>query len=122
MKNIKSKLIIDKKGTKRWRLPNGKYHREDGPAIEYEDGFKSWYINGKLHRKNRPAVDSSNKKEYRIDGKLHREYGPAIIYSQAIADQWYYGQTIHWYLNDKGFTEQEFKIKMRLKKLKFILN
>jgi hypothetical protein len=29
-----------------WCL-NGKLHREDGPAIEYPDGRKSWYLNGK---------------------------------------------------------------------------
>ena len=33
-------------GTKSWYL-NGKYHREDGPAIEYADGSKSWYLNDK---------------------------------------------------------------------------
>jgi len=26
---------------------NGKYHREDGPALEYADGYKAWYLNGK---------------------------------------------------------------------------
>ena len=25
---------------------NGKFHRENGPAIEYSDGGKSWYLNG----------------------------------------------------------------------------
>ena len=26
---------------------NGKddFHREDGPAVEYSDGFKAWYLN-----------------------------------------------------------------------------
>ena len=32
-------------GTKFWSL-NGKYHREDGPAIEWYDGDKNWYLNG----------------------------------------------------------------------------
>ena len=27
-----------------WRQ-NGKYHRLDGPAIEWADGTKAWYIN-----------------------------------------------------------------------------
>jgi hypothetical protein len=26
---------------------NGKCHREDGPAVEYTNGSKAWYINGK---------------------------------------------------------------------------
>jgi hypothetical protein len=25
---------------------NGKLHREDGPAVEYTDGYKLWFING----------------------------------------------------------------------------
>jgi len=29
---------------------NGKYHRLDGPAIEYKNGTKHWYQNDKLHR------------------------------------------------------------------------
>ena len=32
-------------GTKAWYL-NGKYHREDGPAIENASGTKSWFLNG----------------------------------------------------------------------------
>ena len=31
-------------GDKEWFL-NGKWHREDGPAIEYAGGYKSWYLN-----------------------------------------------------------------------------
>ena len=37
---------IDNRGTKRWRLPNRKYHRLDGPAIEWADGEHWWFING----------------------------------------------------------------------------
>jgi len=33
-------------GDKTWWL-NGKRHREDGPAVEYVKGDKSWYLNGK---------------------------------------------------------------------------
>lgn len=39
---------------------DGKLHREDGPAIEYSDGGKAWYMNGKLHRDNGPAVEYAN--------------------------------------------------------------
>jgi len=35
----------------------GKLHRLDGPAIEYDDGTKHWYINGKLHREDGPAIE-----------------------------------------------------------------
>ena len=36
---------------------DGKYHREDGPAIEEADGSKFWYIHDKLHREDGPAVE-----------------------------------------------------------------
>ena len=38
-------------------------HREDGPAIEFRSGYKSWWINGKRHREDGPAViyDSGDK-------------------------------------------------------------
>ena len=35
-------------GYKGWWL-NGKRHREDGPAIEYNDGTKYFYLNEKYH-------------------------------------------------------------------------
>jgi hypothetical protein len=35
-------------------------HREDGPAVEYHTGYKSWYINGERHREDGPAVVYSN--------------------------------------------------------------
>jgi hypothetical protein len=53
---MKSELTIDQYGTKVWKLPNGICHREDGPAIEYFDGDKFWYINGLRHREDGPAV------------------------------------------------------------------
>jgi hypothetical protein len=52
-----SKLTIDKYGAKIWKLPNGKRHREDGPACEYSDGSKGWYLNDELHREDGPAVE-----------------------------------------------------------------
>ena len=36
--------IVDKYGTQRWFL-NGELHREDGPAIECNDGNKYYYNN-----------------------------------------------------------------------------
>ena len=36
---MKDGLNIDSNGTKCWYL-NGKFHRTDGPAIEYTDGTK----------------------------------------------------------------------------------
>ncbi len=38
----------------------GQYHRTDGPAVEYSNGSKEWWINGKLHRENGPAIILGN--------------------------------------------------------------
>jgi hypothetical protein len=39
---MKSKLTVYDNGNKSWELPNGKFHREDGPAVEYSNGSKQW--------------------------------------------------------------------------------
>jgi len=52
-------MKVDFDGTKYWSL-NDKFHREDGPAIEWPDGSKYWYLNDKLHREDGPAVERSN--------------------------------------------------------------
>lgn len=33
-------------GSRGWYL-DGKYHREDGPAVELSNGDKEWWLNGK---------------------------------------------------------------------------
>jgi hypothetical protein len=79
-------------------------HREDGPAIEYADGYKAWYINGKLHREGGPAVEyTSEAKSWYVKGKLHREDGPAIEHADGYKA---------WFINDKQYSEKEFNAKM----------
>ena len=36
------------------------YHRTDGPAVEYANGSKTWWVNGKLHREDGPAVECAD--------------------------------------------------------------
>lgn len=44
-------------------------HSEDGPALEFDDGTKCWYIEGKLHRTDGPAMQFANgNKEYYLYG------------------------------------------------------
>ena len=43
----KPEVKVNLHGTKEWHL-NGKLHREDGPAVEYSNGDKRWYLNDKL--------------------------------------------------------------------------
>lgn len=76
MKNGKRVFV----GRVEW-FQNGKLHREDGPAVEHDDGQEWWYLNGELHREGGPAIYWEGViHEWYIRGKLHREDGPAIEY------------------------------------------
>jgi hypothetical protein len=83
-----------------WFNLNNQLHRESGPAIEWSDGSKSWYLNGQLHREDGPALEYVNgSKAWWVNDKLHRESGPAIEWSDG---------SKFWYLNGKRLTEAEF--------------
>jgi hypothetical protein len=49
-------MAVDQYGDKIWKL-NGQYHREDGPAFEFVNGFKSWFLHGHCHRTDGPATE-----------------------------------------------------------------
>jgi len=86
-------------GRKFWYV-DGKRHRLDGPAFEYANGPKAWYVDGQLHRLDGPAFEGADRyKAWYLNGKQHREDGPAI--------EWASGSK-EWYLNDKPLTEEEF--------------
>ena len=95
------KVIIENDGTKRYFKPNTNVlHNEDGPAIEYQNGDKSWYIDGELHREDGPAVEYPDGTKYwYINGKRHNENGPAVVHANGNKE---------WYLNGKEITESEF--------------
>ena len=97
---IKYEVKVFPNGNKFWYL-NGKYHREDGPAIEYAGGDKFWYKEGKYHRIDGPACEYSNgDKEWYLNGEYHRIDGPACEYAN--------GEK-YWCLNGINYTEAEFK-------------
>ena len=104
------KRIVDKDGTICYYNDEGKHHREDGPAIEFLNGAKYWYINGQYHREDGPAIEGFNGyKCWCINGKYHREDGPAVECSNG---------SKYWYLNDEKIdckTQEEF---IRLMKMK----
>ena len=83
-----------------WYNLEGKLHREDGPAREYANGGKSYFINDLRHREDGPAVEHADGyKCYLINNKLHREDGPAIEDVDGYKS---------YYINGKNLTEQEF--------------
>jgi len=66
-----------------------KYHREDGPTIEYNKDYTVVYVDGE--REERPAVHwLIGLKQWYINGKYHREDGPAVIYNNGNNEEWYY--------------------------------
>ena len=75
-------------------------HRLDGPAIEWADGSKEWWVDGKRHRLDGPAVEwADGGKVWWVDGKLHRLDGPAVEYA---------GGYKAWWVDDKPLSEHEF--------------
>jgi hypothetical protein len=60
--------------SKEW-FKEGKWHREDGPAVEHINGYKEWWVNGKRHRINGPAIENSNgAKEWWIEDELYTTF------------------------------------------------
>ena len=47
---------VDKYGNRRW-YKEGKYHRDDGPAVEFANGHKEWLKEGERHRDDGPAIE-----------------------------------------------------------------
>ena len=78
-----------------WRNEAGEVHREDGPAVEYTDGTKFWYVNGNLHRLDGPAVEWSNgDKLWYVNGQCHRLDGPAVECADGSVDYWIEGEKL----------------------------
>ena len=84
-----------------WRQ-NGVLHRDDGPAIEWNNGDKCWYQNGKLHRTDGPAEEwATGSKAWYQNGKLHRIDGPAIDNANGYR---------RWYIIDNKLTNDEIEL------------
>jgi hypothetical protein len=96
------KVTVDDDGTIRFFKPNtDEYHRLDGPACEWANGDKHWFLNGKTHRVDGPAIEYANgSKRWFLNGKLHREDGPAI--------EWANGAKF-WYLDGEELSEEEWR-------------
>ncbi|NVM34029.1 MAG: hypothetical protein HWN81_00435 [Candidatus Lokiarchaeota archaeon] len=87
-------------GSKEWWIED-KRHRLDGPAIEYSSGSKRWYVKGKRHRLDGPAIEYvEGSKSWYVEGKCHRLDGPAIEYANGDKE---------WYVEGKRLTEEQFE-------------
>ena len=61
-----------KDGTTSSRELSKVLHREDGPAVVYEDGTSYYYNDGKLHREDGPArVYSNGETYYYVEGAFY---------------------------------------------------
>ena len=103
LKNTKELIMIkqetDEDGNVRY-YKNGLLHREDGPAIEYVSGYKSWFFDGKLHREDGPAVTYiSGSSFWYINGQFHRVDGPAVELINGYKEYW---------INDEELTKDQF--------------
>ena len=79
-------------GGRQWFV-NGDRHRLDGPAIEHANGSKLWWVNNKQHRIDGPAVEyASGRKEWYVNGKQHRLDGPAVEYADGRKEWWVNGE------------------------------
>jgi hypothetical protein len=86
--------VIRANGNKEWWV-NGKRHREDGPAIERANGTKEWWLNGKRHREDGSAIERANgTKEWYLNNNLHREDGPAVIRANGTKEWWLNGKNL----------------------------
>ena len=93
-----------------YRNKSNQLHRLDGPALEYSNGDKFWFLYGKRHRTDGPAIERSNgAKFWLIENKYHRTDGPAVEYSDG---------TKEWYVEGNNYSETDFNnlfTKMKVK-------
>jgi len=89
----KPKCEVSEYGNKVWYLgARQNLHREDGPAMEWADGQKEWWLHAKRHREDGPAVEYANgRKEWYLHGEevhpetlvdLHLSRGTFCYYDQ----------------------------------------
>ena len=89
---LKYHIDVDEYGTRRYYNAAGQLHREDGPAVEYASGSKTWYQNGKRHRDVGPAVERMDSiMVWYQNGRRHRVDGPAIVHANGAQEWWING-------------------------------
>ena len=96
-------VVKDEEGTIAHYV-DGKFHRDNGAAIEWSNGRKEWLFHGVFHRTNGPAVECDNgNKLWFINGKRHRKDGPAVEFADGHKEWWFDGE---WNGIDGNFTNE----------------
>ena len=94
-------VTVGDSGTTRW-YKDAKMsilHRVGGPAVEWPNGDKSWWLNGNIHRTDGPAAEyADGSKVWYLNGHRHRTTGPAVEWADGYKE---------WWLNGQQLTEQE---------------
>lgn len=100
---------------------DGEPHREDGPAVKWDDGEEKWFIHGLRHHVDGPAYITKQESAWYINDLLHRTDGPAIERANG-RKEWYINDQFHrtdgpaiekadgskeWYLNDEQYGEDD---------------
>ena len=78
---LRYRVEVDSSGTRWYYNSAGQLHRDEGPAVEWNNGTKSWYQNGNRHRTDGPAVEyASGGKVWYINGKrlTEAEFNQAV--------------------------------------------
>ena len=92
---MESEAYTNELGTTTWTNRAGERHREDGPAVEHEDGSEEWYQRGVLHRVGGPAVYAvEGFAAWYQHGQLHRQDGPARQWAFEADEYWVRGQQL----------------------------
>ena len=73
---------------------DGFLHKEDGPAIKWNNGDEEWFIYGKLHQLECPAITRYGTKQWFKNGRRHRIDGPAVEYANGHKEWWINGMIL----------------------------
>jgi hypothetical protein len=85
----------DQQGNCCWYNSKGELHREDGPAMEWADGYRVWYLNNQRHREDGPAMEwADGTRAWWVDGLRHREDGPAVEWNDGYREWYLHGQLL----------------------------
>ena len=100
MERLTLTLTVGRWGTRRYRNSQDELHRQHGPAVEWANGDKAWFLDGQLHRTTGPAIEwADGSKSWWLNGQRHRIDGPAIEYADG---------SKAWWLNGQQLSEEEF--------------